>query len=133
MTIERASGPVESMDVAIVGAGPSGLSAAWRLERLGAPNFRVFELEAQAGGTSTYGSDGVVPYPWGAHYVPVPRAENRALVALLDELSVIERDASGAIVGKEPFVVREPEERVFVDGAWYGGLFPSKLAQARDL
>src|SRR4051794_10864252 len=65
MTLERASGPVESMDVAIVGAGPSGLSAAWRLERLGARNFRVFDLEPQAGGTSMYGTDGIVPYPCG--------------------------------------------------------------------
>lgn len=132
MTLEHARGPIEAMDIAIVGAGPSGLSAAWRLERLGVRNFRVFDLEAQAGGTSTYGNDGVVPYPWGAHYVPVPRAENRALTALLGELSVIERGADGEIVGKEPFVVREPEERVFVSGAWYAGLFPSKLAGPRD-
>ena len=51
------------VDTAIVGAGASGLSAAWRLERLGQPRYAVFELESEAGGTSISGGDGVVPYP----------------------------------------------------------------------
>jgi protoporphyrinogen oxidase len=132
-TLEQTSGPAQRIGTAIVGAGPSGLSAGWRLERLGEKDFRVFELEAQAGGTSSYGTDGAVPYPWGAHYVPVPSARNQALIALLDELGVIERDQHGEIIGKEPFVVREPEERLFFDGVWHPGLFPTELARAFDL
>lgn len=131
-SIERASGPVRRTGVAIVGAGISGLSAAWRLERLGERDYTIFELEAKPGGTSAYGTDGVVPYPWGAHYVPVPGRDNRALATLLQELGAIERQADGSFGGKEGVLVREADERLFVDGAWGGGLFPEALASAED-
>src|SRR5712671_76102 len=69
-SVEHAArGDAAHVAVAIVGAGPSGLSAAWRLERLGVTNYAVLELENAPGGTSAYGTDGVVPYPCGAHYV----------------------------------------------------------------
>jgi phytoene dehydrogenase-like protein len=132
-TVERASGPEQHVGVAIVGAGPAGLSAAWRLERLGYRDFVVFELEPQPGGTSAYGTDGVVPYPWGAHYLPVPEPENRALVALLDELGALERGANGELRGKEELRIREPEERLFLDGSWHSGLFPESGASAEEL
>jgi protoporphyrinogen oxidase len=131
-TIERASGPRVRVQVAIVGAGPSGLSAAWRLRQLGCEDFKIFDIERMSGGTSAYGTDGVVPYPWGAHYVPVPARENRALVRLLDELGVLERDKNGEPVGKERFLVRAPEERVFSGGVWHEGLFPKGPASPRD-
>ncbi|MBX3126946.1 MAG: FAD-dependent oxidoreductase [Polyangiaceae bacterium] len=130
-TVEQASGPPLRVKVAIVGAGPSGLSAAWRLERLGEPSFVVLELEPQAGGTSAFGTDGVVPHPWGAHYVPLPSADNPALVALLDELGVLE--SRSPVVAKETARVRAPEERVFADGAWHEGLLPRVLAGERDV
>jgi protoporphyrinogen oxidase len=133
-TLERAAaGEAESVGIVIVGGGPSGLSAAWRLERLGFSDYRVLELEARAGGTSTFGSDGVVPHPWGAHYVPVPAAHNRGLVTLLDEMGMLERDQHGSIAGKERWLVREPEERVFAGGEWHEGLFPTTLATPDDL
>lgn len=128
-----ATGEEREVGVAIVGAGPSGLSAAWRLERLGYPRFELFELEPQAGGTSAYGSDGVVPHPWGAHYVPLPRSDNRALVELLREIGAIEIGRDGAIVGSERALIRAPEERLFLDGTWHEGLFPSAGASAADL
>lgn len=133
-TAERASGNGERVQVAIVGAGPSGLSAAWRLEAAGVRDFAVFELEAQPGGTSSYGTDGVVPHPWGAHYVPQPTAANRALVKLLDEMGAIEsRDADGTPRVREELLVREPEERVFCQGRWHEGLYPKALAEEADL
>jgi protoporphyrinogen oxidase len=132
-TVERTTGPEQAVGVAIVGAGPAGLCAAWRLERLGYRDFVVLELEAQPGGTSAYGTDGVVPYPWGAHYLPVPEPENRALVALLDELGALERDRAGALRGKEELRIREPEERLFFDGSWHAGLFPEAGASPEDL
>ncbi len=126
-----ATGEGERVDVAIVGAGPSGLSAAWRLERLGIESYVVFDLEAQAGGTSAYGTDGVVPYPWGAHYVPLPSRENRAFVALLGEMNVLEK-SDGDIRAKEQLLIRQPEERLFIDGEWREGLFPSAGASEQD-
>jgi hypothetical protein len=133
-TPERVSGPPTPVKVAIVGGGPSGLSAAWRLERAGEKGYVVFELEPQVGGTSTYGTDGVVPYPWGAHYVPAPSRHNRALVALLDEMGAFAgRDAQGDPLAREELIVREPEERLFVAGSWQEGLFPHVLAKPEDL
>lgn len=116
----------------IVGSGPSGLAAAWRLERLGVRNYRVLDLERVPGGTSASGHDGVVPYPWGAHYVPVPRREQRELVTLLEELGAVSVAADGTPEGKEAARVRAPEERLFLDGRWVEGLFPSPRASAAD-
>src|SRR5689334_1238454 len=47
----------ERVPVVIVGGGASGLSAAWRLARVGGPRAVVLELEANAGGTAQYGVD----------------------------------------------------------------------------
>ena len=122
-----------SVGIAIVGAGPSGLSAAWRLERLGYRDFEVFELEPQAGGTSAFGSDGVVPHPWGAHYVPLPTLRNPGLLALLAELGAVSRTSDGEWIADERALIRAPEERLFIDGAWHEGLFPSAGASADDV
>lgn len=128
------SGERERVRVAIVGGGPSGLSAAWRLERLGIRDYRVFELEERPGGTSCFGDDGVVPYPWGAHYVPVPRASNRALVSLLREIGAMEESGEGDDLSfDEEMLVRAPDERVFYRGRWYAGLYPKAGASRDDL
>ncbi len=133
-TVERASGAVRHVEIAIVGAGPSGLSAAWRLERLGERRYAIFDLEAQAGGTSSYGTDGVVAYPWGAHYVPLPRPENRATTALFEEMGVFDAPGpDGVPRAREELLVREPEERLYLDGEWREGLYPAHGASAADL
>lgn len=132
-TVERAGGETKHVRVVIAGAGPSGLSAAWRLERAGFKDFALLELEPEPGGTSSFGTHGVVPHPWGAHYVPVPTRDNRALVTLLDEMGALEAAGpDGAPRGKEELLVREPEERLFVDGRWHEGLWPSAIADADD-
>lgn len=115
----------ESVGVVIVGGGVAGLSAAWRFLRAGFEDFVLLELEEEPGGTARSGSEhGVVPYPWGAHYLPAPLKENRALVSLLDEMGVLEgSDAEGEPVVAEQFICRDPEERVFYRGRWYEGLY----------
>ncbi|MCS6900228.1 MAG: NAD(P)-binding protein, partial [Myxococcales bacterium] len=124
----------ERTRVLIVGGGPSGLGAGWRLVRLQFHDFLVVELEQEVGGTSSFGRDGVVPYPWGAHYVPVPHVENVALVTLLREMNAIEGvDDQGQLIPAEGMVVREPEERLFFDGIWHEGLFPRHGASNEDL
>ena len=114
----------ENVDIAIVGGGIAGLSAAWRLKKAGWENFLLLELESVAGGTSRYAQNAVSAHPWGAHYLPVPFQENRALVALLDEMGITEsRDAHGEPVVAEQYLCRDPEERVFYKGRWYEGLY----------
>jgi hypothetical protein len=75
----------------------------------------------------------VVPYPWGAHYVPLPSAQNPTLIALLSELGAITRDEDGAWLPDERALIRAPEERLFIDGAWHEGLFPSAGASEEDV
>jgi len=110
--------------VVIVGGGIAGLTAAWRLMNSGFNDFILLELESAPGGTSRSGSNNVSSFPWGAHYIPAPLKENQHLVALLDEMSILEgRDQFGEPVVAEQFLCRDPEERVFYKGRWYEGLY----------
>ncbi|HEX5706687.1 MAG TPA: FAD-dependent oxidoreductase [Pyrinomonadaceae bacterium] len=133
--VEIPSDKWERVGTVIVGGGIAGLSAAWRLLKAGYSDFVLLELERAAGGTSASGTaHGVVPYPWGAHYVPAPTGENRALVSLLEEMGVVEgRDARGEPVVAEQFLCRDPEERVFYRGRWYEGLYMHAGASREDL
>jgi phytoene dehydrogenase-like protein len=124
----------EEVAVAILGAGVAGLSAAWALERAGFHDFLVLELEDAPGGTARAGAGPITAYPWGAHYVPVPSPDNHPLVALLDEVGAVSgRDARGRPVYAEGVLCREPQERLFLHGQWYDGLFPRVTARADDL
>ena len=122
------------VSVAIVGGGVAGLSAAWRLDAVGIQDYVVLELEPEAGGTSRGGTSRVVGYPWGAHYVPAPFKENRALVTLFDEMGIFEgRDSHGDPVVREQYLCRDPQERIFYRGRWYEGLYLRIAASAEDL
>ncbi|HYO62938.1 MAG TPA: FAD-dependent oxidoreductase [Pyrinomonadaceae bacterium] len=135
LKVEVAADGWERAGVLIVGAGVAGLAAAWRLLKAGFEDFVVLELEGAPGGTSQSGAraGSVVPYPWGAHYLPAPLKENRALVSLLDEMGVLEgRDEEGEPVVAEQFLCRDPEERVFYRGRWYEGLYLHAGADAED-
>src|SRR5260221_2645615 len=75
-----------TQDIVIVGGGMAGLSAAWRLTRAGVNDFTLLELEPVVGGTSRSGTSKVSAYPWGAHYVPAPLAQDPALTPLLGQI-----------------------------------------------
>lgn len=124
----------ERAGVVIVGAGIAGMSAAWRLVRAGYDDFVILELELQPGGTSRSDRTGAFAYPWGAHYLPVPFQENRAMVTLLDEMGFLEgRDEYGEPIVGEQFLSRDPQERVFFEGLWHEGLYLHEDAQPQDL
>jgi phytoene dehydrogenase-like protein len=118
--------------VLVVGAGVAGLSAAWRLERAGVRDFRILELERDAGGTARGGRGAISPYPWGAHYVPCPLPHARATVRLLEELGAVARGPEGGLGFDEAQLCRAPKERLFVLDRWYEGLFPRAGASADD-
>lgn len=123
----------EDVGIAILGAGIAGLSAAWAFERAGVRDFVLLELEDAPGGTARSGNGPITPYPWGAHYVPVPTDANRPLVALLDEVGAISgRDAAGKPVWAEHVLCRDPQERIFHGAQWHEGLYPRDGASPED-
>jgi NAD(P)-binding Rossmann-like domain len=132
--LSRPAVRTERVGTAIVGAGISGLSAAWRLAKAGDRDFRVYDLEDAAGGTALAGANDVSAFPWGAHYVPVPASPNRALEAVLEEAgALVSRDADGAPEWAEEMLCREPEERLFFGFSWRPGLYPRDGASPDDL
>lgn len=124
--------PTRELEVAIIGGGIAGLVAGRRLLEHGITDFELFELEPRAGGTASYGTDGVVPYPWAAHYVPAPQEPNSPLGQLLFEMGALETDAQGRRVPREDVLVRAPEERLFVGGRWIEGGVPHPVMNADD-
>jgi len=123
----------QTINTVIVGGGVAGLTAAWKFKRENCNDFVVLELEKEIGGTARSGQGDPVPYPWGAHYLPVPFKENEDLIAFLHEMSLIEgRDANGELIVKEQYLCREPEERLFFKGRWYEGLYTNVGATDED-
>jgi hypothetical protein len=116
--------PGERVDVAILGAGIGGLSAAWRLARAG---FRGtvahVELADRVGGTSV--GEG---FPWGAHYVTLPNPAAAHYRAILADLAVITSfDADGRPRFDDRMVCYAPQERLFDGEKWVEGLLPEVL------
>jgi protoporphyrinogen oxidase len=128
-----AAGAWERVPVVIVGGGIAGLSAAWRFLHAGFDRFVLVELEPAVGGTSRSESKGIVPHPWGAHYLPAPLRDNRALLLLLREMNIVEgEDRDGQPIFGEHILCRDPHERLFFRGKWYDGLYLDAGAAAED-
>ena len=75
--------------IAVLGGGVAGLSAAWALAEAGMTDFRLIELEDRTGGNARSGRNAVSAYPLGAHYLPIPNAEAKGVVRLLERLGIV--------------------------------------------
>jgi hypothetical protein len=144
-----ALGANETVQVAIVGAGISGLVAAWELRKRGVTDVVVLEMEHAPGGNSMSGDDGPggIAYPWGAHYVPLP--SRGAVRALLEELGLMRRAAREAQqaaaaapsaeddgVADADALCPEPSERLYVRGSGWrdcpDGVLPAAAMTPED-
>jgi glycine/D-amino acid oxidase-like deaminating enzyme len=113
--------------IVIVGGGIAGLSAGWRLLQRGFTDFVVLEMESRAGGNSRWGEHEISPFPWAAHYVPVPPPDAVGLTSFFADLGVFD---SGA--WSEAALCFAPQERLFIHGRWQEGLEPQVGPTARE-
>ena len=110
----------ERVPVVIVGGGIAGLSAAWRLEKQGFRDFVLLELEDEVGGNARWGENEITPFPWAAHYVPVPGPQAGLVRELFEDLGAFSEG-----LWDESMLVYAPHERLFRWGAWREGLVSS--------
>lgn len=121
-------------EITVIGGGISGLSAGWKLKRSGVKNFTILELEEKFGGNSRWDENQAGRYPWGAHYIPFPSPDAKAVSELLVDLGVeIGRGRDGKPIYDDRYVCFAPTERIFVHGRWLEGLYPRLGATAEDL
>lgn len=116
----------------IVGGGMSGLIAARSLHQR-QKDFLLIELEDILGGNAIGGQSEISPYPWGAHYIPIPNLENHELLAFFEEIGVITGyDSTGIPIYREENLCFAPHERLFIHGRWQEGLLPVKNIPIAD-
>jgi len=118
-------GAIEEVDVVIAGGGAAGLAAGWRLAEAGFRRFTLFELEDHTGGNARSGHNRVSAYPLGAHYLPVPTREARALRHMLTQFGMIVGEKDGAPVYDPYQLCADLEERLLWRGRWQEGLIPA--------
>lgn len=120
--------------VAVVGSGISGLSAGWKFQKSDFNDFLIFELENHFGGNSASGKNEISEFPWGAHYLPLPTEESKAVIEILEDFGAIESfTVEGNPIYKEEFLTRSPTERLWINGKWQEGIFPFEGASKEDL
>lgn len=119
--------------IVIAGGGAAGLAAAWRLKDAGYSDFVLLELEDTIGGNARSGRNAVSAYPLGAHYLPVPNREARALRHMLQGFGMIVGEADGAPVLDPYQLCADLEERLLWRGSWQEGLYPASGLTADDI
>jgi len=123
----------EQTGIVIVGSGIAGLSAARELSKQGFSDFILLELDANIGGNAASGKNAVSPYPWGAHYIPLPGEDAVFVRELFEELGIITRyDPRGLPVYNEYYLCADPQERLLIHGQWQEGLVPQFGVNTRD-
>lgn len=120
-------------DVAILGSGLAGLTAAWKLAKEGHQRFVVLS-GPEFGGNAAGGRFGDLPFPRGAHYLPLPSLESVHVREILADLSLLTGDPLAARpYFDESALIHAPESRVYYNGKWQEGTLPTQGVTAQDL
>ena len=120
---DRAPDTTRTVHTLIAGGGIAGLAAARALRLAGHDDFALLELEDHAGGNSRGGAVLGIACPLGAHYLPVPGDDARAVQDFLEELG-LRRRVAGRWQYDERHLCHSPQERLFFKGQWQDGLLP---------
>ncbi|QBE63723.1 NAD(P)/FAD-dependent oxidoreductase [Pseudoduganella lutea] len=111
-------------DVAILGSGIAGLTAAWKLHREGVKDVLMVD-GPEPFGNAAGGAYGPLAYPTGAHYLPIPPQECLHVRHLLYDLGIITRDPYGPKpYYDEKLILHAPHERLLYGGKWHEGVMP---------
>lgn len=111
-------------DIAILGSGVAGLTAAWKLRKEGQRDIVVVD-GPQPYGNAAAGRYGDLAYPTGAHYLPLPAPEMFHVRELLHDLRILLRNPTARRpYYDERFILHAPEERLLFNGRWQEGLLP---------
>lgn len=123
----------EKHKIFIIGAGISGLSAGYFLQKKGISDFKIIELDNTIGGNSQSGKNADSAYPYGAHYLPIPHSENQDLLDFLTEKKIITAyNAENLPFYDEQMLCFSPEERLLIDHYWQEGIVPNLHLTAND-
>ena len=125
-------GRSRSWEVAIVGAGVTGLSCARSLSRQGEDDFLLLDFYNQAGGCARSLAWDLSWAPWGAARLALPhlQAENEDLLGYLEELGIIEGwDSAGRPRYEAASLLHDPAERLLSYGRWVFGLYDPQAPQ----
>lgn len=126
------TGATAEIDVLIAGGGVAGLAAGWRLAVAGFDRFALLELEDTPGGNARSGRNAISAYPLGAHYLPVPNREARALRHMLTQFGMIVGEEDGVPVYDPLQLCADLEERLLWRGKWQEGLIPQASLSADE-
>ncbi|MBI3231210.1 MAG: NAD(P)-binding protein, partial [Burkholderiales bacterium] len=120
-------------DVVILGSGIAGLSAAWKMNKLGKRNFLLVN-GPQKHGNAAGGHFGDYAYPTGGHYLPLPSPESTHVREILFDLGIILRDPYAETpYYDERYILHAPEERLLMNGQWQDGFLPVEGVPAWEL
>jgi len=131
--VAKTSATPRVYDVIIIGAGISGLAAAWKLTRCGVKNFLILEKADQIGGTCIAGEEGDITFPWCAHYIESPQPGSKYLFEICEDLSIIiDYDGEWPVVNPN-YTVPEPEISLLAGNKWQPNHFPISIASSQDV
>lgn len=117
----------------IIGGGVSGLTTAYFLKKNGYEQFLLLELNDRVGGNALAGNNHITGYPYGAHYITIPDANDKPLISFLHEVGIIVgfNEQQLPIINEE-FICHAPDERHFMNGIWNDGLIPHQQISEAD-
>jgi protoporphyrinogen oxidase len=116
----------ELYDSIVIGGGPSGLAAAWRLRKLKYDNILVLEKNDTVGGYCRDERSGRHAYSIAAAYTEYP--DTATLIELYSDLGVVTgTDAHGDPVVAERYLPKSTESKDYIQGVWYDDAWDSGI------